>query len=139
MISGEYKHNIDTKNRLILPVKLREALGDNVIMTKSVDRCIALYPSDSWAVFTDKINALPEMQSRKIKRYIYSSAVEAEPDSQGRILLPLNLRVFAGIDKNVTVVGVGDHAEIWDDELWNEEVNSGEGDDIAGQLINLGF
>lgn len=139
MISGEYKHNIDTKNRLILPVKLREALGDNIIMTKSVDRCIALYPSDSWAVFTDKINALPEMQSRKIKRYIYSSAVEAEPDSQGRILLPLNLRVFAGIDKNVTVVGVGDHAEIWDDELWNEEVSSGEGDDIAGQLINLGF
>lgn len=124
---------------MFLPSKLKEGLGDNIIMTKSVDKCIALYPANEWTRFTEKLGRLPEMQSRSIKRFIYSAACEAVPDSQGRILLPQNLKEYAGIEKNVTVIGAGDHAEIWDEKLWAAESEKTAEDDMASMLIGLGF
>lgn len=139
MISGEYNHALDSKNRIILPVKLREQLGENIVMAKGVDLCVSVYPTDAWGTFTDKINSLPEIQSRKIKRFIYSSAVELATDTQGRILVPQNLKDYAGLGKNVTIIGVGDHVEIWDEENWKAEVSGENSADIAAAMISLGF
>ncbi len=139
MISGEYSHTLDAKKRMILPAKLREKLGGCVIMTKSVDRCISLYPMQSWQTFTEKLESLPDMETRAAKRFLYSAAFETTIDSHGRIQLASNLCEYARLDKNVKVIGVGDHIEIWDEKAWDAEINSENGDEIANTLIRLGF
>lgn len=139
MISGEYSHTLDAKNRMILPAKLREKLGSDVVMTKSVDKCIAVYPVQSWNSFTEKLEALPDMETRKAKRFLYSAAFETSIDTHGRIQLAANLCEYALLDKNVKVIGVGDHVEIWDEKLWNSEINAEDADEVAQTLIRLGF
>ncbi|MBO4264847.1 MAG: division/cell wall cluster transcriptional repressor MraZ [Clostridia bacterium] len=139
MFLGEYSHTIDTKGRLFMPSKFREELKDTFFVTKSVDTCLAVYSSEEWTRFTDKINALPEIQSRKIRRFLFSAATEVSPDLQGRILLPSNLREYAKLEKAVTVVGVGDHIEIWSEESFKNELSSEDVSDIEQTLISLGF
>lgn len=136
--TGEYKHSIDPKNRMFLPAGLREELGDEIILTKGVDACIAVYPKQAWELFTEKLNSLPEIQARKVKRFIYSSAVKTKTDSQGRVLLTQNLKEHAGLEKNVYVVGVGDHVEIWDENTWIAE-NDMNSDEMVETLVSLGF
>jgi len=139
MISGEYNHNIDPKSRMFLPAKLRSELGETVILAKSVDKCIAIYSVEAWKTFTEKLDALPNIEARNIKRFIYAFATETQIDSQGRVLIPQKLKGYAGIEKNVVVIGVGDHAEIWDEDTWNGEVNSENAEEIANMMIKLGF
>ncbi len=139
MFCGEYSHNIDNKKRIILPSKLREQLGENVVMTKSVDKCVALYPIDRWNLFTAKLDALPDTETRQVKRFLYSAAFETAVDGQGRILVAPNLCEYASLVKSVKVIGVGDHIEIWDDQLWANENSSENTSDIANVLIKLGF
>lgn len=139
MLSGEYNHTIDPKSRLFIPAKLRDILGNEIVIAKNVDRCISVYPRSSWECFEEKLAQLPEIQSRDIKRFLYSSANDVQPDSQGRILLPQKLRDYAGIDKNVTIIGAGDHVEIWDDNAWNEKINGSDNDKIVETMIALGL
>ncbi len=139
MFCGEYSHNLDAKKRIILPAKLREGLGEAVVMTKSVDRCVALYPRARWESFTAKLDALPDIETRQVKRFLYAAAFETAVDAQGRILVAPNLCAYASLDKNVKVIGVGDHVEIWDEALWEAENNAENTADIAGILIRLGF
>lgn len=139
MFCGEYSHNLDAKKRIILPSKLREQLGDGVVMTKSVDRCVALYPVERWNAFTAKLDSLPDIETRQVKRFLYSAAFETSVDGQGRILIAPNLCDYASLTKSVKVIGVGDHIEIWDDALWAEENSSENTADIANVLIKLGF
>lgn len=137
--TGEYRHSIDPKNRMFLPANLREILGNDIVMTKGMDPCVSVYPMESWELFTEKLNSLPEIQSRRIKRFIYSSATKTTPDSQGRVLMPQNLREYAGLDKNVYVIGVGDHVEIWDEDKWNAENAGMNSDEVVETLVALGF
>ena len=139
MICGEYIHTLDSKNRLTLPARLREQLGEQVVITKSVDKCLSLYSSKAWQTFTDKLNALPNMQTRNVRRFLFASAFETQVDSQGRILIPPQLCQYAEIGKNVRIAGVGDHAEIWNEELWNSEQSAENAAEIAETLIGLGF
>ncbi|MDD6800905.1 MAG: division/cell wall cluster transcriptional repressor MraZ [Firmicutes bacterium] len=139
MFCGEYSHAVDSKNRIILPSKLREQLGEQVVLTKSVDKCLSLYPSDAWTIFTEKLDTLPATETRKVKRFLYAAAFETQIDGQGRILLPPNLCEYAGISKNVRVAGVGDHVEIWDEALWNAELGDENASEIADTLLKLGF
>ena len=89
-----------------------------MILVRSLDQCINLYTEEKWRFFEEKIESLPETESRDVRRFFYASMQDVEPDSQGRILLPVQLREFAGIGKNVIVLGCGDHAEIWDEEKY---------------------
>lgn len=139
MFCGEYSHNLDAKKRIILPSKLREQLGDGVVMTKSVDKCVAVYPVARWKTFTEKLDSLPDTETRQVKRFLYSAAFETTVDGQGRILIAPNLSEYASLTKSVKVIGVGDHIEIWDDALWAEENSSESTADIANVLIKLGF
>lgn len=118
-MTGEYMHNLDSKGRLSIPARLREELGEVFYLTLSMDKCLSAFSSESWKVFSDKVNAMPYVKQRKMRPF-FAYASKCELDAQGRILIPQSLRDFAGLKKNVTVVGCNDHAEIWDSESWNE-------------------
>ena len=139
MLCGEFSHTLDAKKRLVLPAKLREQLGADVVMTKSVDKCISLYTAESWRSYCEKLDLLPLTKTRQVKRFLYASAFETSVDSQSRILISPNLCEYASLDKNVTVIGVGDHVEIWDAQLWANERTSENADDIAATLAELGL
>ena len=118
-MTGEYQHSLDAKGRLFIPAKLRDELGEMFYVTISMDKCLNAYSAESWKEFSDKVNAMPYVKQKKM-RPLFAFAARCELDGQGRILLPQNLREFAGLSKSVTVVGSNNHAEFWDSELWNE-------------------
>ena len=121
---GEYKCSADAKGRLLIPSKMRELFpeGESMILVRSLDSCINLYTEEKWRYFEEKIATLPETESRDVRRFFYASMQDVEPDNQGRILLPVQLREFARITKNVVVLGAGDHAEIWDEESYRSYI-----------------
>lgn len=122
MFIGEYQHAVDAKNRIIIPSKLREKLGNTFVMTKGLDGCIYVYPLNEWNILEDKLKKLPltNKNARVFVRFFFSGATEVELDKQGRVLLPQNLIEYANIIKDLITVGVSNRVEIWSKEKWNE-------------------
>ena len=120
MLIGQYQHNIDAKNRVIVPAKFREDLGERFYVTKGLDGCLFVLSEEGWKRLQDKIVAMPMSQARQLQRFFFSGAAEVEPDKQGRILIPQPLRDYASIEKDVTFIGTGDRAEIWSTECWTQ-------------------
>lgn len=116
-MTGEYKHSLDSKGRLFIPARLRDELGDVFYLTVSMEKCLCAYSAAKWQEFSDKVNALPYVSQRKM-RPVFAFAAKCELDAQGRILVPANMRSYAGLGKSVTVVGCGNHAELWDTDSW---------------------
>jgi len=143
LFMGEYQHNVDSKGRIILPAKFRELLGELFVATKGLDRCLFIYPQEEWSVLEEKLKKLPlaKPEARAFVRFFFSGAAELEFDKQGRVLLPTNLREYAGLGKDITVVGVSNRIEIWDRQLWldyNDEVGPTV-TQIAENLVDLGI
>jgi MraZ protein len=138
-MTGVYRHTLDSKGRLFIPAKLREELGDTFYVTLSLEKCLSAYSIESWDRFMAKIKEMPRVKQVKM-RPLFSHAARCELDSQGRILLPQALRDFAGLTKNVAVVGNGESTEFWDEDAWNE-VDSIETtpENIADVLAELDF
>lgn len=138
-MTGEYQHNLDSKGRLFIPARLREELGNVFYVTISMDKCLSAYSAESWQELCGKVDAMPYVKQRKM-RPLFAYAAKCELDTQGRILLPQNLRQFAGLCKNVTVVGCNNHAELWDSDEWNA-VNAVETtpENIASVMEELEF
>lgn len=138
-MTGVYRHTLDSKGRLFIPAKLREELGDTFYVTLSMEKCLSAYSSDSWDRFMEKIKAMPRVKQVKM-RPLFSHAAKCELDGQGRILLPQALRDYAGLTKNVAVVGAGECAEFWDEASWNE-IDSGETtpENLAEVFMELDF
>jgi MraZ protein len=125
MFLGEYQPNITEGSRIALPKKLRDQIhGDDVILSKGFEKCVFLYDKEDWVNEAQKQvdNPITDLKTRDIKRYMYSSASETSIDSQGRIVLPLNLKTYAGLDKKTTIIGAGDHIEIWDTDFWSSHL-----------------
>ena len=118
-MTGEFQHNLDAKGRLFIPARMREELGSVFYVTLSMDKSLSAYSGESWQNFTDKVNAMPYVKQHKM-RALFAYAAKCELDPQGRILIPQNLRDYAGFTKNVTVVGCNNHAELWDSDAWSE-------------------
>ncbi len=138
-MTGVYDHTLDAKGRLSIPVRLREELGNVFYVTLSMDKCLSAYSSESWQVFSDKISAMPYVNQRKM-RPLFAYAAKCELDAQGRILIPQNLRDFAGLTKDVTVVGCNNHAEFWDSESWKAVyVEETTPENIAAAMEELEF
>lgn len=136
---GQHPHNIDAKGRLFFPTKLREELGDTFIVTKGLDNCLFVYSQQAWDELEKKIADLPMSKSRNLQRFFFSGAANCEVDSQGRVLLPAHLREYADLKKEVYVLGVSGHAEIWNADRWrayNEDITP---DSIAEAMDELGF
>ena len=143
MFLGEYKHTIDQKGRLAVPVKFRAGIDQGAIVTRGLDGCLFLFNKNDWEELAKKINSLPLSQSnsRAFSRLMLAGAMEADLDSQGRVLLPDYLRQYAGLSKNCVVTGLYSRIEIWDEAKWEEyktatETNSNE---IAERLGELGI
>ena len=117
-MTGEYQHTLDNKGRLFIPAKLREELGEVFYVTLSMERCLCVYSAESWRVFADKVAAMPYVKQR-LMRPLFAQAARCELDAQGRALIPQNLRAYAELTKNVTVVGCNNHAELWNSEAWS--------------------
>ena len=116
----EYRYSLDAKNRLAIPAKYREILGDTFIITRKLDPCLAIYTHEEWQKYSDKIKALPDSVAMELKEFIFPKTLVAEPDSQGRVVIPADLKDYAQLDKNAVIIGVGDHAQIWSEKLWEE-------------------
>src|SRR3989344_5656997 len=120
MLIGEYRHTLDSKKRLSLPVKFRKEMGKEVVMTHGLDRCIFVYTKKEWAKISEELSKLGVGQADKrgFNRFILGGAVETPIDSLGRILVPDFLKDFASLKQNLAVIGVHNRIEIWDDKRW---------------------
>ena len=142
MFFGEYEHSIDAKGRVIIPAKLRDALGEQFIITKGLDECLFVYPLDQWEAFQEKLQALPLNQpsARAFVRFFFSGATEAELDKQGRVMLPANLREYGSLEKEIVITGAGNRLEIWDKEKWETYLATGQTpEELAMAMSDVGF
>lgn len=141
MFMGEYNHTIDAKGRLIVPSKLRDALGDHFVVTKGLDGCLFVYPNEEWGKFEERLSELPitNANARKFARFFLAGAADVEVDKQGRILLPSVLRDFAGLEKDVVFVGVSKRVEIWSREKWEENSTYDDVEEIAEHMDDFGL
>lgn len=141
MFMSEYNHSIDAKGRVIVPVKFREALGDEFVVTQGLDGCLFVFPNSEWKNFEEKLKSLPmsNKDARKFVRFFLAGAALVEIDKQGRILIPPVLRQFAALEKDVVVVGVGSRVEIWDKNRWDDSTTFEDMDEIADHMSDLGL
>ena len=118
---GEYRHSLDAKNRLIIPARFRDELGDTFVVTRGFDGCLTVYTEDQWKKIVSQLEQLPVTKSevRKYVRSLLSKAQECEFDGQGRIQLPQSLVGVADITKKCVIIGAADHLEIWSEERWD--------------------
>ncbi len=130
MLLGEYEHTIDEKNRLTLPAKFRQSFPGGGVVTRGMDGCLYLYARDEWeGLVESRLGSLDPLSrdDRMIQRYFFSGAAEIEPDKQGRIMLPGALIEHAQLGREVIVLGVYDHLEIWDRAAWRLQLKEVEG------------
>lgn len=139
MLTGQYTHSIDAKGRVNFPAKLREELGERFIITRGLDNCLFVYSVDEWDQLAAKLHELPISKSAPLNRFFFAGAAEAEPDKQGQVLLPAHLREYAGLDRDVTIAGVSNRAEIWDSERWEKQNEQLTAQSIATAMDELGF
>ena len=139
MLIGEYQHSLDDKGRVNFPARLREGLGARFIITKGLDNCLFVYSEEEWKVLEDKIKALPLSKSRDVQRFFFAGASDVVPDKQGRVVIPANLREYAGLTKDVMVIGASVRAEIWDKDRWLKSCGAVTSETIAEAMDSLGF
>ena len=121
MFIGQYRNNLDAKNRIIVPAKFRDGLGEVFVVTKGLDGCLSIYTDERWSEMIASLERIPatKKEARQYMRSLTSKAVECSLDNQGRIMLPQFLLATANIKKSCVVVGVADHVEIWPEETWD--------------------
>jgi MraZ protein len=142
MFLGSFSHTLDDKGRLTIPAKYRPELAAGVVLTRGLDRNLMLYPVDEWQRLSERIRQLPytDRGARDFRRLVFALAADAVPDKQGRILVPAELREYAGIDGEAMVVGMDSYIEIWAPAAWSQLRTTVEQE--AGQAenwLNLGI
>lgn len=122
MFLGTYEPKLDEKGRLILPAKFRDQFSSGLVMTRGQEHCLYVFPMDEFESLQMAARQAPltHKESRNYLRVFLSGAVDQEPDRQGRITIPANLRKYADLGRDLAVIGTGNRVEIWDLEKWNE-------------------
>ena len=143
MLIGEYHHNIDDKGRIIIPSKIREELGENVIVTRGLEDCLFIYSENEWSLIVSKLKTLPftKKDARKFTRMFLSGATVTEFDKQGRIKISSPLVDYASLEKECIIIGVNDRLEVWSKENWDKFVLESKEDlsDLADHLFETNF
>jgi len=143
MFIGEYSYIIDHKKRLSIPSKFRKSLGKKAIVTRGLDNCLVVYSLNEWQKVTKKLESLPssKIDARGFSRIILSGAVDVNLDKLGRILIPDYLKKYAGLKKEVMVIGLSNKIEIWDEKNWKDYRQKTEKEigDMASRLEELGI
>lgn len=121
LLLGTYTPKIDSKGRMALPAKMRAQLGTGMVMARGQEKCVYLLPQTEFRRIASRIQraSMGNKATRSYLRVFLSGAVEGEPDKQGRVLVPQNLRSYAGLGDDIVVIGVGTRAEIWNKESWD--------------------
>ncbi len=142
MFIGEYRHTIDEKGRIAIPAKLRYSkVGEDEywVATKGFDHCLFVYPKDEWERIVSMLNerlSFAKKEDRSFLRMFVSPATEQAVDKQGRIAIPQSLREYAGINRDVVILGAINRIEIWSEEKWNEYKKANEKNfDLLGEKI----
>ena len=141
MLLGAHEHTIDDKNRLTLPAKFRKAFQDGLVITRGIDQCLHAYRREDWdRLVESRLAPLDPLskEARRMERYFFAPATEAELDKQGRVMLPATLIAHAQLGRDVVVAGVNNRLEIWDREAWRRELSEIEGsaEDVAERLAD---
>lgn len=143
MLIGEYRHSIDTKKRLALPVKFRKELGGEVVITKGFESCLVVYTEKEWQVMAEKLSRLPnsQIEARGYARIVLGGAMQVAIDALGRILVPEYLKQYAGLKKNIVICGLSNRLEIWDEASWNSyrQKTEKEVENLASKLGGAGI
>jgi MraZ protein len=141
MFLGRFSHNLDAKGRLAIPAKFRSELAEGVVVTRGIDRCLSVYPLAAWQTLAEKVSALSisDPDARQFKRMVFAEEMDETLDTQGRIVLPPELRRYAGIDREAVVVGMNTYVEIWEPGRWENLSAAVEdaGASIAQRLADL--
>ena len=123
MFLGQYTYTLDSKGRLTIPSRFREELSGRVVVTRGLDRCLTVYPTDVWREIAQKVTALPitDPRGRTLRRIFFADAIDAELDSHGRILIPDRLRTIGDLElsSEVTIIGLDTFIELWNPSRWN--------------------
>ena len=141
MLIGEYYHNLDAKGRVSIPSKFRDDLGGTFVLSKGLDNCLYAYSTKEWAGFQNELLALRGQDAQKVRRFFFSGASECEIDTQGRVVLPPVFREYAGLKKELVIIGVSNRAEIWDKEKWEKYISdsSFDSEEISSAMERLGL
>ena len=142
MFLGEHEHTIDDKNRLTRPARFRERMAGGLVLTQGFEgHCLYAFSREDWERIVEQRVASLDLlapEGRAMRRFFFAGAAEAEPDKQGRVLVPAHLLDRAGIARDVVVAGVYDHLEIWDRAAWRDQLKQVEGsaEHVAERLAN---
>ena len=147
MLSGEYRHSLDAKNRVSVPAKLRDELGENFMIVRSIrGNCLRFYSAAAWKEYVEPLKQLPRKVAENTFWFLYRDAAQVTPDSLGRVLLPAGLLEFAKIgqkpeegNRNVVIVGCGEFGEIWSDALYEQRVAAIDPEAIRQSLEESGL
>lgn len=136
MFLGTYEPKLDDKGRVILPARFREDMEGGIVLTRGQEHCIYAFPAQEFEQMTVELRRAPlsSKQARDYVRVLLSGAYKEVPDKQGRITLPPDLRKYAGLDRELTVIGAGARAEIWNSQAWNDYLSVQE--DVFSQTEN---
>ncbi len=141
MFMGEYQHALDEKGRVTIPARLREGLGERFVITRGLDQCLFAYPMEEWSRIEQKLKELPFTRgdARAFTRLFFSGAMEVEMDKQSRVLIPQNLREYAGIQKEAMIIGVSNRVEVWSEPLWRQYSNDANQsfEEVAEKLVEF--
>jgi MraZ protein len=139
VFTGQYTHSIDAKGRVAIPARFRLPLEEGAVAVKWAENCIGLYPRSAYEQLAEKLASLPlsDERGRKFARFVFGNSFDVEADAQGRILLALPLRDWAGLVGEAVMVGARDHVEIWSPGRWAELEDNIEGDEFSALLAGL--
>ena len=131
MFLGEFVHTIDNKGRLTIPAKFRTDLAAGLIVTRGIDRCLVIYPTEEWRQLAEQVSALPvtDRRARTLRRLVFANASDVIPDKHGRVLIPPRLREYADLNGEVIITGLNTYIEVWNLDSWGEERERVEGND----------
>ena len=138
---GSFNHSLDAKNRVFIPAKYKDALGNNFKITynKLINQCILVYSEEEWQEMQKKVKSLPSVQYQYFIREICSNTVDVQLDSQGRIVIPQYLKEKVGLTKNALFLGVGNHAEIWAPDVLEQKNSEVDLEELKRLMIDIGF
>ena len=117
MLTGEFKHTLDSKGRVFVPAKFRADLGEHVVVARTFGKFLVMYSEQEWISFMEKLDELAQTEDIcDMKRYIIKNAMPTDVDAQGRISISNEQRAFAGLEKDISFIGMRKYVEIWSSE-----------------------
>lgn len=123
MFVGEHAHSLDGKGRVIFPARMRDPLGPQVVLQKGIERCVYVFPPEEWDRQVGRLSELPQTNpdARRYVRFFFSQASREQIDRQGRLTVPSAFREYAGLEREVVIVGAGNRVELWDRQAWEQQ------------------